>query len=201
MSQPPNNLTLLRRLGDLIAASGTGKGSAVLTYPLSAENCWLASLSPFYLRKLQRTPQPLSMAWILNDTLAFSLKNTSPTFSLISQISPSFLTSPNSRKSPNKSSRFHINNINNTHHSKSTKISHPAFSIPILQPCHVFSERFLHSSRSRAGFRSMPQAVMSGALMLSNLGILRWDEKHGETKAKSANKHEIWDRLIDFWWF
>lgn len=36
-------------------------------------------------------------------------------------------------------------------------------------PRYVLSERFLHSKRKRAGLRSIPQAVMSGALMLSNL--------------------------------
>ena len=42
-----------------------------------------------------------------------------------------------------------------------------------LCPRHVLSERFLHSKRKRAGLRSIPQAVMSGALMLSNLPLQR----------------------------
>ena len=49
---------------------------------------------------------------------------------------------------------------------------HPSHicNIPASQmPRYVLSERFLHSKRKRAGLRSIPQAVMSGALMLSNL--------------------------------
>lgn len=65
---------------------------------------------------------------------------------------------------PHKKQQLNIRN-------PQSSVPHPRISGLSLMPRYVLSERFLHSKRKRAGLRSIPQAVMSGALMLSNLEI------------------------------
>lgn len=67
---------------------------------------------------------------------------------------------------PHKKQQLNIRN-------PQSSVPHPRISGLSLMPRYVLSERFLHSKRKRAGLRSIPQAVMSGALMLSNLPLPR----------------------------
>lgn len=72
---------------------------------------------------------------------------------------------------------FSLGNHTRSNNSTSEILSHPSHILAsqvfrwCQMPRYVLSERFLHSKRKRAGLRSIPQAVMSGALMLSNLEI------------------------------